>query len=582
MPYSEIDYNKNNDAYDDLNNNELISGTVNYHELARKLTNIPTKPGVYIYKNANGKIIYIGKAKILRNRVRSYFRSSGPRDAKTTALVKKIADLDYIITGNEAEALILEDTLIKKYKPKYNIMLKDDKTYPYIRVTNEEYPKVFVTRKVIKDGSKYFGPYTEVKGLRRLMKALRSLFFIRSCDLALNETAIANSRFKLCLDYHIKKCLGPCENLISKEEYNENIRQAISILQGRSKDIEKSLKDKMAAYAEDLKFEEASVVKNKLAVLMEYLAHQKQLAIDYYDRDVFALSRYEDLACSIIFKIREGKLIGKRHYIISKALIQSDEEIIRTTIEKWYLESDFIPDEIYLPAMPENIDFIESWLREQKHRKVDISVPKLGDKKKLLNLAQANAEFLLRDYMISISKREQTMPRAVISLQRDLRLEKPPLRIECYDNSHIQGSELVSSMVVFINGKPQKSEYRKFKSKTVEHNDDFAQMRETLYRRLKRGLEENTAMPDLMVIDGGKGQLSSVVEVLEHFQLMDKIKVIGLAKRLDEVFLPYQSDSIMLPRTSSSLKLIQQLRDEAHRFAITFHKQLRAKDFLQN
>ncbi len=562
-------------------NNE-INSDVSISELIRqKLADMPVNPGVYQYLNKNGKIIYVGKAKNLRNRVRSYFHKARPVDAKTKVLVKKIHDIEVIVTDSEAEALILEDNLIKKYKPRYNIMLKDDKSYPFIRVTNEPYPRIFATRKIVKDGSMYFGPYTEVKNMKQLLRTVRTMFRIRSCNLNIDEESIKNKKHKVCLDYHIDKCDGPCEGLISYIKYNRNVKQAIEIINGKTKGLEKQLEEEMNRLSEEMKFEEAAVIRNRYLYLKEYTSRQKVVSTDLIDRDVFGLARIDNAACSLVFKIRDGKLIGKRHFIIPKAEGLADEKIIQTTIEKWYLESEFIPREIHLPVMPEQDDFIKDWLIEKRGGSVDISVPKIGDKKKFVNMAATNAEFLLREYFLALAKREQTVTRPVQALQRDLKLAKPPVRIECFDNSHIQGSELVSSLVVFENGRPKKSDYRKFKIKTVGKNDDFAAMREAVGRRYSKLLEEKADLPDLIIIDGGKGQLSGAYRVLKDLGIENNVTIIGLAKRLEEVFFPGIKDSLLLPKTSSALKLIQQVRDEAHRFAITFHRQLREKRTLK-
>jgi len=550
-------------------------------ELLEKLSTVPTVPGIYIYRNANGTIIYIGKAKNLRNRVRSYFQQGRPVDAKTKAMIGKIADLETIIVDSEAEALILEDTLVKKHKPRYNILLRDDKSYPYVRVTKEDYPRVFPTRNIIRDGSKYYGPFTDVRHLKKVMKVIRSIFRLRSCDYKIDSEAIRKKKYKICLDYHIDKCEGPCEGLISKEQYNKNVLNAIRILNGKTREFEKQLLDQMEKLSETMNFEEAAVIKSQYIILREYLSHQKLVSSELIDRDIFGMSRIEEAACTLVFKIRDGKMTGRRHFIIPKAEGQSDERIMQSSVEKWYLETEFIPREIFLPMELDDEGFVQDWLRKKKGKAVNIIIPKLGEKKQFVSLANTNAEYLLRDYHIAIAKREQSMPKAVMSLQRDLRLSKAPSRIECFDNSHIQGSELVSSLVVFEDGKPKKSDYRKFIIKTVGKNDDFAAMREAVSRRYKRLKEENAQLPDLIIVDGGKGQLSGAYSILQELELDDKIPIIGLAKRLEEVFTPGAKDSILLPKTSSSLRLIQHLRDEAHRFAITFHRQLRDKRTLQ-
>lgn len=548
-------------------------------DLIDKVSALPTKPGVYMHKNSSGQIIYVGKAKNLRNRVKSYFQVNRPVDAKTKALVRKINDTEVIVVDSEAEAFILEDTLIKKHKPKYNILLRDDKTYPYIRITKEDYPRVFTTRKIIKDGSKYIGPFTDIGNINRMMKTIRSLFMLRSCDFNINQITIEKKKHKICLDYHIKKCEGPCEGLIAKIEYNENIKRAMAILNGKTKEVQKELEDKMHTASENLEFEKAANLRNKLLALNEYSSKQKVVDTDLADRDVIGLARIDDVACTLILKIREGKLIGKRHYIIKNSLEEYDEDIMQRTVERWYIENDFIPLNIYLAAEPRDTEHLTEFLAAKRENSVHIHIPKIGEKKQLIEMANKNALHIIKEFNLAVEKREQSIPRPVISLQRDLRLDKPPRRIECFDNSHIQGSELVSSMVVFENGKPKKSEYRKYKVQNVGKNDDFAAMRETIerrYSRLKKEMAEGKAdAPDLIIIDGGKGQLSSAKKILDDLGL--KLNVIGLAKRLEEIYFPGNSEPLMLPRTSSSLKLVQALRDEAHRFAITFHRLLRDK-----
>jgi excinuclease ABC subunit C len=566
-------------------NTEEIEVESSYEIFLSKVRRLPTKPGIYQYKNSAGIIIYVGKAKNLRNRVRSYFQDGRPVDAKTKALVRHIADFEVIVTDSEAEALLLEDTLIKKHKPKYNIMLRDDKSYPYVRVTNEPFPRIFATRKVIRDGSKYYGPFTEAGHLKHVLKTLRALFLFRSCDFHITDDTIEKKKYKLCLDFHIKKCEGPCEGLVPKEKYQDNVRQAIQVLNGKTKDLEKKLEKEMEELSEEMRFEEAAIVRNRYLILKEYLSHQKIITTELIDRDIIGLARYENGACTLVFKVRDGKLIGKRHYIITNAEAIPDEELIQTTLEKWYQESEFVPKEIIVPIDLPEPEFIISWLKELRGSSVELLTYKTGDKKKLVAMASANAEFQLREYFLAMEKRKQNVSRGVLSLQRDLRLSKIPARMECFDNSHIQGTELVSSCVVFVDGKPKKSDYRKFKIKTVGKNDDFAAMQEVVRRRYNHSLDKNDPqylpLPDLIIIDGGKGQLSSAVEILEELGILNKVIVISLAKRIDEVFFPGVSESVILPKSSSSLKLIQQIRDEAHRFAITYHRLLRDKRTLQ-
>lgn len=545
--------------------------------LENKINNLPKSPGVYLYKNKNGKVIYVGKAVNLRNRVKSYFQSNKPQDAKTVALVKNVFDVEYIVTDTEAEALILEDTLIKKYKPRYNIMLRDDKTYPFIRITNEDYPRIFSTRRVVRDGSKYFGPYADVKSMKRLIKLVRSIFKLRSCKLKLNDEAIKQGKFKICLDYQIGKCYGPCEGLISRNEYLENVKNAISFINGKTRAVEQELLSKMEQAAEELRFEQAAYYRNQYLTLKEYTEHQKIVTTELIDRDVFGFASEDNFACVLVFNIREGKLIGKRHFVMKNNIDSSFQDILQAGIERLYLETEFIPDEILLPFELYEAQFIVEYLKARKNKKVEIVVPKLGDKKKLVNLANENAQFQLREYLLALRKKDAELPKMLLEIQRDLHLRKPPRRIECFDNSHIQGTDYVSSLVVFKDGKPNKSEYRKFKIKTVSQNDDFAAMREAVLRRYTRLLDEGKDLPDLIVIDGGKGQLNEAVSVLKELNIYDKVEVISIAKRLEEIFYPEQSESLILPRSSLALQLIQKIRDEAHRFALTYHRKLREK-----
>jgi excinuclease ABC subunit C len=546
-------------------------------ELKEKIKNLPSNPGVYIYKNKNGKVIYVGKASNIRNRVRSYFQSNKHFDAKTTALVRNIHDLEYIITDTEAEALILEDTLIKRHKPRYNIMLRDDKTYPYIRITNEPYPRIFSTRRVVRDGSKYFGPYTDVKNMKRMIRLVRTIFRLRSCKLNLSEEGIANGKFKICLDYQIKKCDGPCEGFISLKDYQENVKNAISLINGKTTEVEKLLLQKMEEAAEYLDFEQAAYFRNQYLLLKEYSASQKIVSTELVDRDVFGFATESDFSCVLIFTIRDGRLIGKRHFVLKNSLEYTEKKILQIALEKWYLENDFIPQEILLPFELEEENFIREYLKEKKGKKVELIIPKLGDKRKLVNLANENAEFQLKEHILALMKKDAELPKRILEFQKDLQLPKPPRIIECFDNSHIQGSEFVSSVVVFKDGKPLKSEYRRFKIKTVQQNDDFAAMKEAVYRRYKRLLEEEKSLPDLVIIDGGKGQLSSAISVLEELGINDKVPIISIAKKMEEIFKPELTEPIQLSRASQTLQLIQKIRDEAHRFAITYHRKLRDK-----
>lgn len=562
------------------------------NSLQSKLENLPPAPGVYQFKDASGKVIYVGKAKILKNRVRQYFQSR-PSQAKTDAMVTKIADLEIITTDNEIEALILEFNLIKRLKPRYNVLLKDDKTYPYIVITNEPFPRVFPTRKKRSDGSRYFGPYTDVKTMRFALKSIRDIFTIRSCNLTLNENTIKEGKFKVCLDYHIKKCEGPCAGLQMQKDYREMIEQVAKLLNGKTATLEKELRSKMEEYSEKMMFEQAARTRDKMDALSVYNAKQKMAGEEIVDRDVFSVVSEDNDACGMVMKIRDGRVIGKSHFYFGNVLEKPKEEILENLVTNYYLKSDFIPDEIFFPFEMENPESIEKWLAEKKKGKIEITVPKIGDKAKLVHMVEANAMLMLQELKLAKMKREYIAP-SLESLKRDLRLNRLPRHIACFDISHIQGTDTVASMVVFKDAKPKKSEYRKYRIRSVSNEtgepDDFLSMREVIHRRFRRLAEEGGEMPDLVVIDGGKGQLSSAVTVFNDLKieianpsgesLTDRVKspnIIGLAKRLEEVFVPNDPDPHTIPKTSSGLKLLQRVRDEAHRFAIEFHRALRSK-----
>ncbi len=544
--------------------------------LSQKLANLPDRPGCYLFKDQTGKVIYVGKALILKNRVRSYFHTSRPEHPKLTALVRKITDLEWIITDSEVEALILENTLIKEHKPRYNINLRDDKTYPFIRITNEDFPQVFVTRKIIRDGSQYFGPYTDVKNVRFTLKTLFRIFPIRTCKFDLNPETIARGKVSLCLDYYIKKCQGPCQSLQSREDYQAMINRVRRFLKGKTDDLVKELQAEMKSAAESLEFEEAARQRDKLAALEQYRNSQKVVQSDARDRDVLTMAREDNEACVVLFKVREGKIIGRIHYFLSNVEWQEEGEILEQFISQYYAATDDLPQEIMLPAVIGTAGLVEQMLSDRSQRRVNLVVPKIGDKLKLIGLGQKNARYLLDDLRLQRQKSRDFVPHAVNALQRDLRLESVPRHIECFDISNIQGTDAVASMVYFEDGKPKKSEYRKYKITVKDSPDDFAMMREVVRRRYTRILQEGKKLPDLIMVDGGKGQLSSAVGVLRELGL-DTVPVIGLAKRLEEIFRPGLPEAQMLPRSSSGLRLLQQLRDEAHRFAVTFHRERRSK-----
>ncbi len=548
--------------------------------LAEKLESLPTGPGVYQHKDAQGKVLYVGKAKNLRSRVRQYFQRSRNLDGRIEQMLSRATDIEIIVTDSEVEALILEANLIKKVKPRYNVNLKDDKSYPYIVITNEPFPRVFITRQIRRDGSRYFGPYTDVKNVRAALKAIRDIFMIRSCNFLLNDDTIDKRKYKICLDYHIKKCEGPCEGLVSQERYGAMIEQVAALLKGKTEALIGRLRSEMEELAGNRKFEDAAILRDRIKGLQAYSERQKVADLDALDRDIVAFAAEGDNACGVVFAIREGKMIGRRHYYMNNVENKRPSELIETLLQQHYLEAEDLPEEILLPAEPENSASVQEWLSGRRGSAVRLRVPLEGEEAKLVRLSRTNAQFLLDELKVQKMKRADYVPHALSSLQRDLRLDRVPKRIECFDISNTQGTDAVASLVVFVDGKAKKSEYRKFKIRTVQGPDDFASMREVVERRYVRVLEEQGTMPDLIMVDGGKGQLSSAVEVLGKLGL-SRIPVIGLAKRLEEVFLPGESEPELLAKTSGALRLLQQVRDEAHRFAITFHRSLREKRTLQ-
>ncbi len=539
------------------------------------LKNLPASPGVYQFLNKNGKVIYIGKAKNLKNRVRSYFQSN-ITSPKTLALVNKIEDFQIFVTDSELEALILENNLIKQFKPRYNVNLKDDKSFPFIKVTNELFPRIYPTRKVVNDGGKYFGPYTDVRSMRTSLRTINQIFKIRSCKLDLTEKNIEAKKFKVCLDYHIKKCDGPCEGLISSREYHEMVDEVIKLLKGKTDDLIKDLKNKMNEAVANLQFEKAAEFRDKISQLDALSSKQKIVSDDFEDRDIFAIA-YEgkDSSCAV-FNIRSGKMIGKKQLRLSIEEGEELAEIYSAAIKFYYNDFVEIPKEVVLEVEPDDVEALSDWLKMKSDKKVKIIVPQRGDLKSLVKMCKENATLQLKEIQIQKMKNLGNVPYSLAALQRDLRLKSLPRKIECFDISNLQGTDTVASMVVFEEGKPKKSKYRKFIIKSVDGPDDFSSMREVIGRRYLRLLEENEPLPDLIMVDGGKGQLSSAVEVLEELGIKN-YNIIGLAKRLEEVFLPEKSDPELIPKTSSGLKLLQQVRDEAHRFAITFHRTRRIK-----
>ena len=538
--------------------------------LAEKLKLLPDSPGVYIMKDAHGKIIYVGKAVVLKNRVRQYFQSSRSQAPKVRAMVSHIADFETIMTANEVESLILEANLIKKHRPRYNIRLKDDKSYPYVKVTvQEDFPRVFITRRVMHDGARYFGPYTNVTALRDSLKLLRRLFPLRTCRIMPERP---------CLEYHIKRCLAPCVGKVSQEDYGAMIRAVLLFLEGRTDDVERALEQRMQHAAGAYHFEIAARLRDQLAAVRAATQRQN-IVTGAGDQDAIGMARSSVGVCVQIFFIRSGKMIGREHFLLRGSEEESDVDVLRAFLEQYYNQATFVPREVLLPQVLADADreVIQNWLSEKKGGgRVVLLTPQRGTKRDLIVMATGNAEKFLADEQTRQSLSDQQTLGAVEELGRYLGLEKAPYRMECFDISHNQGQETVASMVVFEGGLPKKSDYRRFKIKSAEGKpDDFLSMREVTTRRYV-GLPEEE-LPDLIVIDGGKGQLSSALEIIRMEAGHKNVPVVGLAKQFELIFTEGCPDPVELPRRSASLYLIQRIRDEAHRFAITFHRKLRGK-----
>lgn len=536
-------------------------------KISRALAVLPNRPGVYLMRDDKGKIIYVGKAVVLKNRVRSYFRNLAAHTPKVKAMVAKIDDIETIVTDNELEALILECNLIKEHRPRYNISLKDDKSYPYLKVTvQEQYPRIYVTRRVIRDGAKYYGPYADARALHATVKLVRELFPLRNCR-KMNPD-------RPCLQYHIKRCLAPCAGYISSEDYGKMINAVLMLVEGRTNEVVKDLKQRMKEAAEDYNFEEAARLRDQLHAV-DRLNEQQKAVTSGGDQDAIALASDDTGTCLQIFFVRSGKLVGRDSYFLSAENKETKEEIITAFLKQYYLDATFVPREILLPVLPEKeeLDLLTEWLTEKAKRKVELLKPQKGLKYELLKMVAENAEKnlaeRLRKGQISLKSEEQ----AAEDLRLALSLPQTLDRIDCFDISHTQGSETVASMVVFRDGKPSKQDYRRYKIRSTEGKpDDFKSMQEVVYRRY-RDIKD---LPSLVIIDGGKGQLSSALEVIRGLGLHE-LPVIGLAKREEEIFVEGAHESILLSKDSDALKLIQRIRDEAHRFAITYHRKLRGK-----
>jgi len=546
--------------------------------LEDKLKRLPARPGVYLFKDGQGEIIYIGKAKVLRHRVRSYFQTLDRKDFKTRRMAPKIADLDWIVLANEVEALITEQDLVRHHQPKYNILLRDDKSYPFLKITREPFPQILLTRRVEQDGSRYLGPYTDVKRLRETLQVLHKIFPIRTCTYRITGETVAAGKVKVCLDYHIKRCLGPCEGFQSQADYQEMVGGVVRFLQGRSAEIIDHLTGAMKKASTDLRFEDAARIRDQVKATRHYARRQAVLTREPVDRDILAVEAASTYGVGIVLRVRQGRLLGKEKFDLAIADPEEHEENFYGFLKAYYTQADFVPREVLVHEAPEDAADVELWLSDRAGYRVRLVFPQRGEKLKLVSLARQNATLMLNEIKLKKARRREFVPSSVERLQEDLGLEAPPRRIEGFDNSNIQGAHPVSSMVCFIDGKPQKGAYRKYHVKTVEGSDDFASIYEVVHRRYRRVLDdpESSGLPDLILIDGGKGQLSMAKAALNDLGL-SYVPVIGLAKRLEEVFRPGHSEPFNIPKHSPGLSLLRRVRDEAHRFAITFHRQQRAK-----
>ncbi|MGE5447976.1 MAG: excinuclease ABC subunit UvrC [Bacteroidales bacterium] len=532
---------------------------------------LPDQPGIYQYFDQTGKIIYVGKAKNLKKRVSQYFQKN-LHNRKTELLVRSITDIKHMVVETEQDALLLENNLIKKYQPRYNIRLKDDKTYPWIVITYERFPRVFQTRNVIRDGSTYFGPYTSILTVRTLLDFFHKIYKLRTCRLNLSEENIRLGKFRVCLEFHIGKCQGPCEGKIEHDQYMKSITQIKEILRGNISGVIRYFKENMQKYAEEYKFEEAAILKDKIDLLEKFQSRSTVVSNTITDVDVFTIDQDANFAYVNYLKIIRGAIIQTYTTEIKKVLDESPEELLELAIvdirEKIYSNAK----EILLPI---KLDF--------QLEGIKFTIPQQGDKKKLIELSERNAKYYRLEKLKheSVPRTEVNAKRILDTMQKDLQLKSPPIHIECFDNSNLQGTNPVASCVVFKYTRPSKKDYRHFNVKSVQGPNDYASMEEIVYRRYRRLIDEESPLPQLIVIDGGKGQLGAALNALEKLDLRGKIAIIGIAKRLEEIYYPGDSVPLYLDKNSETLKIIQQLRDEAHRFGITFHRNKRSKEFIK-
>lgn len=561
----------------------IDSLSIDRPELAEKLARIPISPGCYLFKDGQGQVLYVGKAVNLRSRVRSYFQKGPGHTARITLMVRVVKDVETVLTDTEMEALILESTLIKKHQPPYNVRLRDDKSYPYACVTiNDPYPRVFFTRKphFRPDGNLYFGPFTNVRALRDTLRSVRRIFGVQSCRYRFT----GKEKMRPCLYYHLNQCLGPCTGDVSREDYLRAVRQVIAVFEGKTQSILDQYARQMEALAEGLEFERAAALRDRIRAIERINERQKVVSLDAEDQDIIGIARSGGRAVIHAFFIRSGRLIGQENFNLDISEDDLPEVLLEQFIKQYYQATVSMPKEIILPVLPEDALAITEWLTGKRGRKVHLRVPVRGEKKRLLDLVTRNASIALEQQKRAGFATKATGEQACLELAEALGLEMPPVRIECYDISNLQGGYTVGSMVVFEEGIPAKREYRHFRIRSVEGQDDFASMKEMISRRLARGAagdERFSNLPDLMLIDGGKGQLGAALEAVAESG-EEELNLASLAKKEEEIFLPGRPDSIRLPRHSPALRLVQHIRDEAHRFAITYHRKLRGKGSLRS
>ena len=549
-------------------------------ELEWKIKNLPKSAGVYLFKNKAGKILYIGKAKNLKNRVRTYFRSPRKLDPKTARMVSQIDGFELLTTDTEVEALILEANLVKEHRPRYNINLKDDKRFPYVKITvHEKFPRVLIVRRLEKDGARYFGPYTSAIAMRKTVRFLCRLFRIRTCNLTIPHPT--GKKQKICLDYHIGRCGGPCEDLQSEEEYKEMVDSVILFLCGKGQTLIEKLRERMNKASEKMKFEKAAELRDRVEALKSVKHKQKVDAGKVIDRDIIALARENRDTIAVVMQIREGLLIGRQDFQLVSDAEENDSEVLSGFIRQYYNNQPNLPEEVYFPMEAVDQKLIERWLTDVRGKRVKIFTPHIGEKSRLVDMAAANARLLLDEILIQKKVYSERVTKSVQALKDNLNMTISPRTIACVDISNTGESDAVGSLIYFDNGKPKKSEYRHFKIKQVVGQDDFAMMREVVGRYFFRLKDEKKSAPDLLVVDGGKGQLSSVKKELKSLGISNQ-NIIGLAKRLEEIYKPGSKDPLTIPKTSPGLRLLKQVRDEAHRFAIEYNRKVRTKRTLRS